>query len=244
MINGRGEFVGNASWDYYGRFDIDRARSSTIVFDVLVTGQADMLNIKSAKLHIHNMQCDTVGDTMTVASAMSTTTASSFTSLTGYGQTELFSEFTYPQTGYSLTVGTDASLLDEINNRQGNTWDFDVTWTQNNGLGAGGSNKLLPLDTLFTDQYAQCLYPANPTDATKGDFFLVRSRDNGLTWEYAADGKAIAPLNALRDWNNSGVDVKMPSLLTEDNIVYAVWVESSLVRMAASQDAGDTWTSA
>ena len=237
-MDGRGEFMGNATWDFYGIFDIDRSRSSAIQFDVLINGTVDTLNIKSAKLHIHNIQTDTVGDTMTVASAMPTTTATSFTSLTGVGQPELFSAFTYPVAGYSLTAGTDASLLDEINTRQGNSWDFDLTWTQSNGLGAGGTNKLLPLDTLFTDQYAQCVYQANQSDATKADFYLVRSRDRGRTWEYAADGKAIAGLSGLRDYNNSGLDIKMPALLTEDNILYCVWVESSVVRQVSSSGRG------
>ena len=161
-----------------------------------------------------------------------------------WGSQNYFSAFTYPQAGYSLTDGTDASLLDEINGRQGNTWDFDLTWTQSNGLGAGGSNKLLPLDTLFSDQYAQCVYQANPPDTTKADFYLVRSRDLGRTWEYAGDGKAIAGLSGLRDYNNSGLDIKMPALLTEDNIVHCVWVQSSVVRQVSSQDAGETFSSA
>ena len=244
MLNGRGEYAGSATWDYYGNFDIDRSRDSTIIFDVLVTGQYDSITFKSATLHIHNLQCEHV-DNLSMASAQTGSTAPTVAGLLG-NPPEFYVHAAYPVSGQSLSAPTNQAILDEINSARGAEWQFDLTWTQaTNSFGPSGSNKALPIDDLMVDQYAQCLYQANQSDATKGDFYLYRSRDGGLTWEIAGDGKTIAQLGSLRDWNNTeGADIKMPSLLTGDNIIYAVWVESAAVQMVASQDAGETWVSA
>ena len=237
VVNGRGEYTGTLAWDYYGNFDIDRARSSTIQFDVIINGTVDTLNIKSIALHIHNAQTEAAMDTLTLASAQSTTTATALNiGFGGYG-----GEITVQMGSGGVSAPT---LLTEINGVRGNNWDFNLTWTQHNTLGPGGSTKLLPFDMLFLDEYAQILYYANQTDSSKGDFFLVRSRDYGKSWEFAGDGKPIAGLSGLRDANNAGIDVKMPALVTENNIVHCVWVESSVVKTASSQDAGETWQSA
>ena len=141
--------------------------------------------------------------------------------------------YTYGRTGM-------APLLDEINAQRGSTWDFDLVYTP----GRDAAGYYTPFDYVGTDAYAVLNYPVDPADLNACDFFLIRSRDCGRSWEFANNAKPIAGLASLRDANRVGAaHFLMPSLLSEDNIVYVVWVDGA-IKTLATQDAGETWSSA
>jgi hypothetical protein len=88
---------------------------------------------------------------------------------------------------------------------------------------------------------AKFLFSYEDTGGTVGHFFLLRSRDNGVTWEYAGDAGQISALANLATWNNLGILPLIPCLVADQQILSILWVEGGSISAISSLDQGETW---
>lgn len=225
-------------------FDCDFARGGTVTFDIQTFGNPGTMQWKDCYLAInyidpinYNYQTHIVSETPG-SLAPPLPLDNNAVVLDGESSAQTSYIPTYEPGQYYANP-----LMDEINRAQGQQYKFALRYIP--GQNANGTPRRFYMTIL--DQFVQFSYKlANP------DFFMVRSRDSGATWEFCADAKPIPGLAALRDYNNAYQAGLIPSLITQENNVYIVWVfgakgqnggasEGHPVKTLGSQDTGETW---
>ena len=205
-------------WNSLDGAAIKAAAGGNITLPISYSGTADSITINGAVMDL-NYECD---------AEIGATTTRTWTIVSGAHSTNLAT----PNYDWWGPV-TDATWLAAMQSAAGTNCatTLQVTTTCN----GSGAAPWLHYDIWHTS--ARFRY----TDAA-AYFRLMRSRDNGAHWEYAADGAPISGLDTLRQFQNTPYQIPlMPMLAAQGQHVFLGWVQGGNPQMLTSADVGETW---
>ena len=199
----------------------------------IASGSAEEVEIVSASLQMSDVAYQS-GVGQSTLSLVTHHTANNYRAGQTIAPNEQYPPYNFGFIGSDF-VG-DGAVLTDIQAQVGSTYLADLTLTNAANIPFGIADGLATL----------VLQAAGAGGLFGNHFFCARSRDDGLTWEIvptiltALDSLAgVAPIDPSIGF--AGYQ-PMPVLVSDQDIVYAVWSDFDIPNFIASQDEGETWS--